>query len=199
MAVSALAGLAAACGGSAGGSGVTVRRLQDAALLAASDKTRCPLDLGFPGALAGDGGEVKPRSPSVSAAGTSVGKAPQGSALLAVGGASYRCEYDVAGRPVTLVVVVVPEGQQTAAAAGALATPMEDAGLDPGVAQALVEAAKGAKPGKAVAAPSGSAAAATANLPGGGAASVAVVATQGGFPADKLTSTAKKLASELQG
>lgn len=196
MAIPAVAGLAAACGGSDAGSGVTERRLQDAALLAEANQSSCPLDLGFPDAL---GGDVKPRSPSASAAGTSVGKAPQGSALLAVGGASYRCEYDVAGKPVTFVVVAVPEGQQTAAAVGALAMPMEDAGLDTGMAQALVEAAKGAKPGEAVAAPSGSAAAATANLPGGGAASLAVVATQGGFPADQLTSTAKKLASELQG
>ena len=191
----AVAALPAACGGD-GGTGVAVRRLQDAALLAESNPARCPLDLGFPKAL---GGDVQPRSATASAAGTSVGKAKAGSPLLAVGGASYRCDYQVGGKPVTLVVVAVPEGQQTAAAVGALATPLQDAGLDTGVAQGLVDAAKGAKPGQAVAAPSGSASAATANLPGGGAASVAVVATQGGFSSGDLTKAANKLAATLQG
>jgi hypothetical protein len=175
---------------------VAVRRLQDAALLAETDHSRCPLDLGFPKAL---GGDLKPRSGADSAAGTSVGKAKAGSPLLAVGGASYRCEYQGGGKPVTLVVVAVPEGQQTAAAVGALSTPLQDAGLDQTAASGLVDAAKGAKPGRAVAAPSGSASAATANLPGGGAASVAVVAAQGGFSPGDLTGAAKKLAATLQG
>ena len=192
----AVAVLPAACGGDDGGTGVAVRRLQDAALLAETNPSRCPLDLGFPKAL---GGDVKPRSATTSASGTSVGKAPAGSPLLAVRGASYRCEYDVGGKPVTLVVVAVPEGQETAAAVGALATPLQDAGLDQAASQGLVDAAKGAKPGMAVAAPSGSASAATANLPGGGAASVAVVATQGGVSSEKLTGTAKKLAGTLSG
>jgi hypothetical protein len=173
-----------------------VRRLQDAALLAETNQSRCPLDLGFPEAI---GGDVKPRSPQVSADGTSVGKAPPGSPLLAVGGASYRCDYDRGGKPVTLVVVAVPEGQQTAAAVGALSTPLEDAGLDRAIGQQLVDAAKGAKPGAAVAAQSGTASAASATLPGGGAAAVAVVATQGGVPAGDLTDAAKKLAAELKG
>ncbi len=192
----AMAVLPAACGGDGGGTGVAVRRLQDAALLAETNPTRCPLDLDFAKAF---GGDVQPRSPSNSAAGTSVGKAPAGSPLLAVRGASYRCEYQMGGKPVTLVVVAVPEGQETAAAVGALARPLQDAGLDSAAAEALVDAAKGAKPGDAVVAPSGSASAATADLPGGGAASVAVVAAQGGVASDKLTSTAKKLAATLKG
>lgn len=196
MAVSALAGLAAACGGSAGGSGVTVRRLQDAALLAAGDKTRCPLDLGFPGAL---GGDVQPLAGDGAAAGSPVGRAAAGSSLLGVGGVSYRCAYQAGGKPVSLVVVVVPAGQQTAAAVGALASPLQDAGLDQAAAQALVDAAKGAKAGKGVAAPAGSAAAASANLPGGGASAVAVVAGQGGPTGSQLANAAQKLAKQLTG
>lgn len=185
----------AACGGGDGGTGVAVRRLQDAALLAEGDPNRCPLDLDLPDAV----GNLQPVAGSGAAAGTSVGKARAGSPLLAVGGASYRCAYQQNGKPVSLVVVAVPEGQEAAAAVGALVAPLQDAGLDQAGAQALVDAAKGAKAGKGVPAPSGSSAAATANLPGGGAASVGVVAPQGGPSANDLAKAAEKVAGTLQG
>ena len=188
-----MAGLAGSCGGEGGGPGIGVRRLQDAALLAETDTSRCPLDLDLPKVL---GGQVTPR-PGQAATGTSVGKAPAGSPLLAVGGASYRCAFDVDGKPVSLVVVAVPEGQQAAAAVGALVSPLQDAGMDRSGAQALVDAAKGAKTGRGVAA--GSAAAATASLPGGGAASVALIAGQGEPRAADLADAAEDLAEELAG
>lgn len=191
-----LAGLAAACGGSDGGTGVGLRRLQDAALLAESNRGRCPLDLGFPEAL---GGDVTPVAGESAAAGTSVGKASAGSPLRAVGGASYLCRYQADGSAVSLVVVAVPEGQPTSAAAGALTTPLEDAGLDRGAAQALSDAAKGAPAGTGVPAPAGASAAATATLPGGGSAAVAVVAASGGPAAKDLADAAEKLAAELEG
>jgi hypothetical protein len=190
-----IASLFAACGSSDSGTGVTVRRLQDAALLAETVKTRCPLDLDFPDAV---GGKVEPVAGDGAATGTSVGKAPAGSPLLAVGGASYRCSYQRDGQPISLVVVAAAEGQQAAAAVGALGGPLQDAGLDQAAAQALVDVAKGAKPGKGVAAPSGSAAASTATLPGGGAASVGIVA-QGGPSGKDLAKAAEKLAKELEG
>ena len=172
-----------------------MRRLQDAALLAESDSTRCPLDLELPDALEG----VVAQAGTGAAAGTSVGKARAGSPLLAVGGASYRCAFQREGKPVSLVVVAVPEGQQAAAAVGALVAPLQEAGMDQGGAQALVDAAKVAKAGKGVAAPSGSAGAATANLPGGGAASVGIIAPQGGPSAGALAKAAEKVAATLEG
>ncbi len=195
LAVVGVAALAAGCG-SDGGTGIAVRRLQDAALLAEGDPTRCPLDLDLPARL---GGGVEPVTGAGAASGTSVGQAPAASSLRSVGGASYRCVYQRDGRPVTLVVVAVPDGQQTAAAVGALTTPLQDAGLDQGAAQALVDTAKGAEPGQGVAAPSGSAAAASASLPGGGAAAVAVVAGGGSPASDDLADAAGKLADELSG
>lgn len=191
-----VAGLAAACGSDDGGTGVGVRRLQDAALLAEGTPTRCPLDLGFPNAV---GGDVQPTEGDRAAAGTSVGKAKAGSSLLAAGGASYRCSYQVNGQPVQLVVVAVPEGKQPADAAAALTGPLEDAGLDPGGTRALVDAARGAKPGTGVPAPTGTAAAASAALPGGGAAAVGIVAVQGGPTSKDLAEAADKVAAELSG
>jgi hypothetical protein len=185
----------AACGGDDGGIGVAVRRLQDAALLAEGDPSRCPLDLDLPDALR----SLTPVTGAGAAAGTSVGKARAGSPLLAVGGASYRCDYQRDGKPVSLVVVAVPDGQEAAAAVGALVAPLQDAGMDQSGAQALVDAAKGAKAGKGVAAPSGSAGAATANLPGGGAASVGIVAPQGGPSGNDLAKAAEKVAATLEG
>jgi len=185
----------AGCGSDDGGVGVSVRRLRDAALLAEGGQGPCPLDLGFADAL---GGDVQPQTGDEASAGTSVGRAPAGSPLLAVGGASYRCGYSLNGKPVSLVVVAVPEGQDTAASVGALVTPLQEAGLDQGAAQALVDAAKGAKIGTGVA-PSGSGSAASAALPGGGAASTAIVAAQGGPAPKDLTAAAEKLATRLSG
>jgi hypothetical protein len=185
----------AGCGGDDGGTGVTLRRLQDAALLAEGDKTRCPLDLELPDAISG----ATPVTGDGAATGTSVGKAPTGSSLVAAGGASYRCAYQVGGKPLSLVVVAVPEGRSPADAAGALATPLQGAGLDQAAATAVAEAAKGAKAGTGVAAPSGTASASTASLPGGGAASVALVAAEGGPSGKTLTTAAEKLAATLEG
>jgi len=184
-----------ACGSGDAGGGVPVRRLQDAALLAASDPTRCPLDLGLADAMAG----VRPVRGGGAATGTPVGRVPGGSSLLAVGGASYRCAYQVDGRPLTLVVVAVPEGRQTADAVGALTTPLEEVGLDRAATRSLVDAAKAARARSGVAAPSGSASAASTELGGGGAASVAIVAAEGGPTGVQLATAAEALAEELAG
>jgi hypothetical protein len=175
---------------------VAVRRLQDAALLAETDKTRCPLDLELPKAI---GGNVQPATGGGAASGTSVGKAAPGSSLLSLQGSSYRCAYQRDGKPLFLVVVAVPQGQEPVAAADGLATPLQEAGLDSNGAAALVRALQGAKAGKGVPAPSGSAAGATSTLPGGGAAAVAIVAPEGGPAAKDLAGAAGKLAATLKG
>jgi len=184
-----------ACGSGDASGGVPVRRLQDAALLASGDPTRCPHDLGLADTMAG----VQPLTGGGAAAGTPVGQVPGGSSLLAVGGASYRCAYQVDGTPLTLVVVAVPEGRQTADAVGALITPLVEVGLDQAAARSVVDAAKAAKARSGVAAPSGSAAAASTELGGGGAASVAIVAAEGGPTGAQLATAAEALAEELAG
>ena len=196
LTVAGLAGLVAACGGDDGGTGIAVRRLQDAALLAEGNRSRCPLDLDFPKAISGD---VSPQEGDLAAAGTSVGRAPPRSPLGVAGAATYRCGYRLGGKPISFVVVAVPEGRPPKAAVDALGEPVQDAGVERFAAQDLAEAASRAEVGTAVANPSGSAAAATANLPGGGEASVVVVATEGGLSPKDLTSAAEKLAASLQG
>ena len=193
--VAGLAGLLG-CGGDDGGTGIALRRLQDAALLAEGNKSRCPLDLDFPKAI---GGDVTPQEGDLAAAGTSVGRAPPGSPLLVAGAATYRCGYRLGGKPISFVVVAVPEGRPPKAAVDAMGEPAQDAGVERFAAQELAEAATGAEVGTAVVNQSGSAAAASAELPGGGEATVVVVAGEGGLSAKNLTDAAEKLAATLQG